>query len=178
MDTGNVQEFPGMRAGQVQEYPGWRWGMTSGTRGGHRHFQGYPTMGTGHTYPGLGQAGGGALTRWLRLAAGDRGTWSLRAGPGTEAGKDQGVLPATPMGTTGRFPGTPGGRGGSRGGEVLGPDGPRSFVARSNPGGRAPKPRPREGPDFPALFTSEKTFPGPGTRRRSNQAPAPAPPSC
>lgn len=74
--------------------------------------------------------------------------------------------------------GGPGAGGGSRGGEDLGREAPRSFVARSSPGGRAPQPPPRAGPDFPALFTSEKTFPGPGMLRRSNQAPAPAPPTC
>jgi hypothetical protein len=167
----------GCRTGHVQEYPGWRQGMTPGTRDGHKAFPGVPDDGD-RAYPGSGQAGGGALTRWLRLAAGDRGTWPLRAGSGTEAGKGQGVLPATSMGTAGRSPGGPDRGGGSRGGEVLGQEAPRSFVARSSPGGRAPQPPPRAGPDFPALFTSEKTFPGPETRRRSNQAPAPAPPSC
>lgn len=151
--------------------------MSRSTRGGHKAFPGVPDN-RDRAYPGSGRAGGGALTRRLRLAAGDRGTWPLQARPGTEAGRGQGAPPDTPMGTAGQSPGGPGGGGGSRGGEVLGREAPRSFVARSSPGGRAPQPPPRAGPDFPALFTSEKTFPGPGMLRRSNQAPAPAPPTC
>lgn len=78
-----------------------------------------------------------------------------------------------------RAPGGEGG-GGSRGGRSSGrrPRDPllRDRVLEAAP--RGPQPPPRAGPDFPALFTSEKTFPGPGMRRRSNQAPAVAPPIC
>lgn len=143
-------------------------GQVRGTRGGD---------GAG---PGVAGVGTDSGRRTHAVAApGCRGPWDMAslgwAGPRTEAGRGQGVPPVTPMGTPGRCPGRPAEGGGSWGGEVLGREAPRSFVVRSSPGGRAPQPPPRAGPDFPALFTSEKTFPGPGMRRRSNQAPAPAP---
>lgn len=142
-----------------------------------RHFQGYPTIGTGHIQgrDGLGEAHSRGGCAWL---PGTVGHGHSRRDLEQKPAKVRGSC-LTPRWEPQAGPrGGPGAGGGSRGGEDLGREAPRSFVARSSPGGRAPQPPPRAGPDFPALFTSEKTFPGPGMLRRSNQAPAPAPPTC
>lgn len=166
-DTANVQGFPGMWDRTCPRVPGVETGHDQGysrvtqdiSRGTRQWGQGRDRLGEAHSRGGCawlpGTVGHGHFRRDLeQKPAKVRGSclptrWEPQAGPQ-----------------------------GARGREVLGLEAPRSFVARSSPGGRAPQPPPRAGPDFPALFTSEKTFPGPGMRRRSNQAPAPTPPSC
>lgn len=127
-----------------------------------RHALGYPRMGQGMT--GVPREG----TSWGRRThavapPGCRGPWDMASLGGTwNGGRQRSGGPARhPDGNprpVPRAPGGGGGGGGSRGGKSWGrrPRDPllRDRVLEAAP--RAPQPPPRAGPDFPALFTSEK----------------------
>lgn len=175
---------PGGGDGYVQGLGGADGACLGGSRGEDLACVGVPEDGDG-ACPGVPREG----TGWGEAHSRGGPAWLPGAVGHGLSGRDlerraaevRGVPPATPMGTPGRCPGRPGeeeadpGAGRSSGGRPRDPL-LRDRVPEAAP--RAPQPPPRAGPDFPALFTSEKTFPGPGMRRRSNQAPAAAPPIC